>query len=327
MEKELIKEIPCLPLDKLMSIFKPDKDDVYRHGLLIGRRSAVGGEHADIYFVHPFSVNAFILICCDRGEVSISTNSEEFDLKPGTLYINFPGQIMRASRVDNCAVQVAVIDLNLIRDMSLDVKPMAQKLLALKYAQRGEQVTLVDLDIVNPYFRSSERTQLLEAHGIRVYAPSFAMSTVDVPSLPADIQAVFADKSRRVIFDVGGDDTGAAALGQYKPNFDRDDVQMLFVVNAFRPLSGDADSVCDLMHRVAARARLTPSAMVNNANVAWETGKEELERGETLLSEVSARMNLPVGYLCAKADVMAQLTDTLSGERITIDILMRPEWL
>ena len=42
---------------------------------------------------------------------------------------------MRASRVDNCAVQVAVIDLNLIRDMSLDVKPMAQKLLALKYAQ------------------------------------------------------------------------------------------------------------------------------------------------------------------------------------------------
>ena len=135
MEKELIKEIPCLPLDKLMSIFKPDKDDVYRHGLLIGRRSAVGGEHADISFVHPFSVNAFILICCDRGEVSISTNSEEFDLKPGTLYINFPGQIMRASRVDNCAVQVAVIDLNLIRDMSLDVKPMAQKLLALKYAQ------------------------------------------------------------------------------------------------------------------------------------------------------------------------------------------------
>ena len=83
--------------------------------------------------------------------------------------------------------------------------------LALKLARRGEKVTLVDLDIVNPYFRSSERTELLEKEGVKVYAPSFAMSTVDVPSLPADIQAVFADKSRRVIFDVGGDDTGAAA--------------------------------------------------------------------------------------------------------------------
>ena len=84
--------------------------------------------------------------------------------------------------------------------------------LALKYAQRGEQVTLVDLDIVNPYFRSSERTDLLEAHGIRVYAPSFAMTTVDVPSLPAELPAPAAAQGRRVLPDVGGDATGAAAL-------------------------------------------------------------------------------------------------------------------
>ena len=199
--------------------------------------------------------------------------------------------------------------------------------LALKLARRGERVTLVDLDIVNPYFRSSERTELLEKEGVKVYAPSFAMSTVDVPSLPADIQAVFADKSRRVIFDVGGDDTGAAALGQYKPYFDQDDVEVLFVVNAFRPLSGDADSVCDLMLRVAGRSRLSPTAVINNANVAWETEESDLVRGEELLHEVSTRMNLPIGYLCAKQDILDKLPDHLSGERIAIDILMRPEWM
>lgn len=199
--------------------------------------------------------------------------------------------------------------------------------LALKLARRGEKVTLVDLDIVNPYFRSSERTELLEKEGVKVYAPSFAMSTVDVPSLPADIQAVFADKSRRVIFDVGGDDTGAAALGQFKPYFDQDDVEVLFVVNAFRPLSGDADSVCDLMLRVAGRSRLSPTAVINNANVAWETEESDLVRGEELLHEVSTRMNLPIGYLCAKQDILDKLPDHLSGERIAIDILMRPEWM
>ncbi len=199
--------------------------------------------------------------------------------------------------------------------------------LALKLARRGEKVTLVDLDIVNPYFRSSERTELLEKESVKVYAPSFAMSTVDVPSLPADIQAVFADKSRRVIFDVGGDDTGAAALGQYKPYFDQDDVEVLFVVNAFRPLSGDADSVCDLMLRVAGRSRLSPTAVINNANVAWETEESDLVRGEELLHEVSTRMNLPIGYLCAKQDILDKLPDHLSGERIAIDILMRPEWM
>ena len=199
--------------------------------------------------------------------------------------------------------------------------------LALKMAERGEAVTLVDLDIVNPYFRSSERTELLNEHGIKVYAPSFAMTTVDVPSLPADIQAVFADKSRRVIFDVGGDDTGAAALGRYKPYFDQDDVTVLFVVNAFRPLSGDADGVCDLINRVGNRSRLKPDLLVNNANVAWETTKEDLDRGEALLKEVSTRLGMPIGYLCAKQDIMQQLPDTLSGERITIEILMRPDWM
>ena len=196
----------------------------------------------------------------------------------------------------------------------------------LRRQKRG-RVALVDLDIVNPYFRSAEQGDLLEKEGVKVYAPSFAMSTVDVPSLPADIQAVFADKSRRVIFDVGGDDTGAAALGQYKPYFDQDDVEVLFVVNAFRPLSGDADSVCDLMLRVAGRSRLSPTAVINNANVAWETEESDLVRGEELLHEVSTRMNLPIGYLCAKQDILDKLPDHLSGERIAIEILMRPEWM
>ena len=120
---------------------------------------------------------------------------------------------------------------------------------------------------------------------------------------------------------------GAAALGQYKPYFDQDDVEVLFVVNAFRPLSGDADSVCDLMLRVAGRSRLSPTAVINNANVAWETEESDLVRGEELLREVSTRMNLPIGYLCAKQDILDKLPDHLSGERIAIDILMRPEWM
>ena len=200
--------------------------------------------------------------------------------------------------------------------------------LALKYAQRGEQVTLVDLDIVNPYFRSSERTDLLEAHGIRVYAPSFAMTTVDVPSLPAEIQAVFADKSRRVIFDVGGDDTGAAALGRYRPYFEKDSVSMLFVVNAFRPLSADADSVCDLLYRIEQKGHLRAGSLVNNANVAWETEPSHLLAGETLLQEVSGRTGLPIAYHCAMEPILAQVQgQRLSGQPFPMHIRMRPYWM
>ena len=86
--------------------------------------------------------------------------------------------------------------------------------LALRFAAEGLKTTLVDLDIVNPYFRSAEKTPELEAAGVRVLMPTFAMTTVDIPALPPEIQSVFETPGDRVIFDVGGDETGAAALGR-----------------------------------------------------------------------------------------------------------------
>ena len=64
--------------------------------------------------------------------------------------------------------------------------------IAIARTQRAREpegrIALVDLDIVNPYFRSAEQHALLEAEGIEVFMPSFAMSTVDIPALPAQIQ-------------------------------------------------------------------------------------------------------------------------------------------
>ena len=65
---------------------------------------------------------------------------------------------------------------------------------ALKLRSDGFKTALVDLDIVNPYFRSSEHGQMLAEHGIRLIAPTFAGTTVDVPALPAEVQTIFANK-------------------------------------------------------------------------------------------------------------------------------------
>ncbi len=75
---------------------------------------------------------------------------------------------------------------------------------ALKLRSQGARTALVDLDIVNPYFRSSEHEKMLKEHDIRLIAPTFAGTTVDVPALPAEVQTIFADKGERVVIDVGG---------------------------------------------------------------------------------------------------------------------------
>ena len=50
---------------------------------------------------------------------------------------------------------------------------------------RVYRTTLVDLDIVNPYFRSGEKAEEMEKAGVRMLMPTFAMTTVDIPALPA----------------------------------------------------------------------------------------------------------------------------------------------
>lgn len=149
--------------------------------------------------------------------------------------------------------------------------------------------TLVDLDIVNPYFRSGEKADELKDAGVRVLMPTFAMSTVDIPALPAEIQSVFEQPSQRVIFDVGGDDTGAAALGRYAPSFRRyrEDTTVCLVINAMRPLTQTAEDVVDLAQRIAARGRMNIDVIINNTNLADQTELEMLAAGHQVAVEAA----------------------------------------
>ena len=89
--------------------------------------------------------------------------------------------------------------------------------LALALAAGGERVMLADLDIVNPYFRSRERRELLEEAGVRLVATPRALADADVPALPAELHTVLEDRSVRGVLDVGGDPSGARVLARFRP--------------------------------------------------------------------------------------------------------------
>ncbi|MBQ8301850.1 MAG: P-loop NTPase [Clostridia bacterium] len=83
---------------------------------------------------------------------------------------------------------------------------------AMKLKEKGEKVTIVDLDIVNPYFRTNDAREILNKNGIKLIANDFASTNLDMPTVPLNLLSVFDDKESVVIFDVGGDDDGAFAL-------------------------------------------------------------------------------------------------------------------
>ena len=182
--------------------------------------------------------------------------------------------------------------------------------------------TLVDLDIVNPYFRSGEKAEELRAAGVRVLMPTFAMSTVDIPALPAEIQSVFEQPSDRVIFDVGGDDTGAAALGRYAPSFRRyrEDTTVCLVINAMRPLTQTAEDVVDLAQRIAARGRMDIDVIINNTNLADQTDADMVRTGRQVAEEAAKLLGV-------KRVVDAAMPELGIPGALPLNRHMAPEWM
>ena len=199
--------------------------------------------------------------------------------------------------------------------------------LALGFAAQGQKTTLVDLDIVNPYFRSGEKKQEMEAAGIRMLMPTYALTTVDIPALPPEIQSVFEIPSDRVVFDVGGDDTGAAALGRYHPAFEarRGATKMALVVNCMRPLTQNADDIIDLAERISSRSRMRIDMLINNTNLADQTTAEMVENGERIVRQCAERMHIASAATAAKPEILEQITTELPC--LPVRRYMAPEWM
>ena len=198
--------------------------------------------------------------------------------------------------------------------------------LAMQFSEKYN-TTLVDLDIVNPYFRSGEKADEMRRAGVRMLMPTYAMTTVDIPALPAEIQSVFEVPSEKVIFDVGGDDTGAAALGRFYPSFmaRRHRTGMLFVVNCMRPLTREADEIIDLAERIESRGRLKIDVLINNTNLADRTEPAMVEAGEKTVLKCAERLGVTRVITAGKADILENCR--LTTPLLAIRRYMVPEWM
>ena len=200
---------------------------------------------------------------------------------------------------------------------------------AKKLAHEGQKTILVDLDIVNPYFTSSQKKEELEGLGIHVISPIYAGTTVDVPAISAEIYSVFHQKLP-VIFDVGGDPIGATALGRFQKEFQQaGGIDMLFVLNAYRPFTQNAADALQMLREIEQRSCLRANGIINNANLAEETTAELLEEGNRVAAELSKIAEIPVCFHSGTPEVLAQAKEqdiVLLGDPIVLDISNRPGW-
>lgn len=197
---------------------------------------------------------------------------------------------------------------------------------AVDLAGEGCQVAVVDLDVVNPYFRASEQRKVLEEHGVRLIAPVFseAGTSLDVPSLTGAIAPAIQSVSddAYVIIDAGGDDVGATALGRFATLIKQREYAMLYVANRFRNLVQNPADALENLREIEMASHLQATAIANNSHLKEATTAETIEMGRAYATELSAIMNLPIACTTIPKNI-----DTPSFEgKYEIAALVRTPW-
>ncbi|MFW5844289.1 MAG: ATP-binding protein [Spirochaetota bacterium] len=200
--------------------------------------------------------------------------------------------------------------------------------LALSEARRNHRVALVDLDVVNPYFRSREKRELLEGSGVRVIANSFGQDQgVDIPAVSPEVFAPLQDPEARAILDTGGDPVGARLLGTYRYYLQGEETEVLCVCNVARPETQTAEAIVDQIRGIEAASRLRVTGLINNTHMLEHTTVDYVERGNEVCRRVSELLDIPVRYVAVLAALAPDIPGHVAGELIPIAMHLREAWM
>lgn len=199
--------------------------------------------------------------------------------------------------------------------------------IARKLKQDGaEKVSLVDLDIVNPYFCSRDLTDELGAEGIRVISQDRHLSNAELMVVVPEVLSAFNQKDHTVVFDIGGDDMGATALGQYNRFFKEEPYEMFFVINTTRPMTSSVEEVRQYLDAIEVSSRLKVTQLINNTNLSYDTTLDHIKQGETIVNELSDQLGIPVAFTAVRKDLVEEAKAFVKGQILPIDIYMKPPW-
>ena len=205
----------------------------------------------------------------------------------------------------------------------------AVSLAMLLAAEGSGKLAVIDLDIVNPYFRSRERRDVLEKAGVAVYGSLYDKEvTAEMPALGADVRAPLEDNDCRVIIDAGGNDSGALVLNQFGKYLADDETTALAIVNASRPETRDFDGALRHIAAIEAATGLAVAGIVNNSHMLRETTAATIAQGHELCERICAATGKTLCCDCYPAGIVAPEELAMLGQNLMpMGLYMRDSWM
>ena len=198
---------------------------------------------------------------------------------------------------------------------------------ALALAKLGKPVSIYDLDIVNPYFRTVDAKKTLAQGGVELVVSPFAQTNVDIPAMNAKSYKMIDDLSSYAVADIGGDDRGALALGRFAGKLkEENNYDALLVLNKFRPETRDIDGALSIIEEIESTGKLPFTGIVNNANLGNETTVDTILSGLEFAKELSKRTGLPVKFTAVRNDLLCDKIQKIK-EILPVSPIKYGDWL
>ncbi|QLY39905.1 ATP-binding protein [Hujiaoplasma nucleasis] len=196
---------------------------------------------------------------------------------------------------------------------------------ALNLAIQKKVNTIVDLDIINPYFRTREMEDFLREQGIETISSDVdSKMHLDMPYISKKVYNPLYNEDKRVIYDLGGNDQGAKLMRQFDDYKDIDS-DLFIVVNIFRMETDHEDKIIQLINRIQGTSGYQVTGLINNSNLLKDTQIDDVIEGQKILEKVSEKMNIPIVY----TSYWDELNDDdlhVSNETLKIKLYFRKNW-
>ncbi len=193
---------------------------------------------------------------------------------------------------------------------------------AINYAwqlhQKNIAVTLVDLDVVNPYFRSRQVREDFARQDILVIAPDGEYTHADLPMLSPRIMGAVQDVSRQPVLDVGGDPAGCRTLARYVENINKRGYHLKVVINTRRPFTSDHQGIIKMLDSLEYTSRLKITELICNTNLMEYTDHDIVSEGIKIISGVAQERNLIFTEYLVMEKYEDKIPDGMLGKKRTL---------
>ena len=194
----------------------------------------------------------------------------------------------------------------------------------------SDAVAIADLDVINPYFRSREKADLLAARGIEIMGNALGNNTGQ--DLPA-VSYAFTSRINRgenVILDLAGGEAGVKLLAYCYNAIQNSKAphEFLCVVNLFRPETDDAAKMAAFVRKINAMSKLAVTGLVNNGHMLHDTTGEHVLASQRVALEAADSLGVPLRYTLIKSSVYEGIADKITSDEVLVfeKLAMREDW-